>query len=447
MNLTKNNDTIVAISSGIGAISIIRLSGKDSLSLALLMLKKKELSPRVATLCSVYDEQKDLIDKAILIYYKAPFSFTGEDIVEFQCHGGVAVSSIILESLIKFGARLAKAGEFSKRAVLNDKMDLTQAEAAAKMIDSKSTQSVKILAKHLKGELLDYTNKLRDELIETLAFVEVGIDYAEEDLPQSLEDEILQKLDKIYNNLSHCIKRTKQNEGLINGFKVAIVGKPNVGKSSLLNSILSYERAIVSEFEGTTRDTVEEELKVGAHLVKIIDTAGIRNTDEKVEQIGIQRSKKAIEEADIIIALFDNSRKCDAEDKEILQILSKEKDKKIFYVLNKNDLNAKFDKNLLKEPLFISCKMQDDKVFQNLKAYLDTKTSDEGIILSTKRQQIAITNALEAINRSKSLLNQSEIELFAFELNEAISEISSITKIFLRDEILDKMFSSFCVGK
>lgn len=447
MNLTKNNDTIVAISSGIGAISIIRLSGKDSLNLALLMLKKKELSPRVATLCSVYDEQKDLIDKAILIYYKAPFSFTGEDIVEFQCHGGVAVSSIILESLIKFGARLAKAGEFSKRAVLNDKMDLTQAEAAAKMIDSKSTQSVKILAKHLKGELLDYTNKLRDELIETLAFVEVGIDYAEEDLPQSLEDEILQKLDKIYNNLSHCIKRTKQNEGLINGFKVAIVGKPNVGKSSLLNSILSYERAIVSEFEGTTRDTVEEELKVGAHLVKIIDTAGIRNTDEKVEQIGIQRSKKAIEEADIIIALFDNSRKCDAEDKEILQILSKEKDKKIFYVLNKNDLNAKFDKNLLKEPLFISCKMQDDKVFQNLKAYLDTKTSDEGIILSTKRQQIAITNALEAINRSKSLLNQSEIELFAFELNEAISEISSITKIFLRDEILDKMFSSFCVGK
>lgn len=447
MNLTKNNDTIVAISSGIGAISIIRLSGNDALKIALLMLKKSTLAPRVATLCSIYDEQKDLIDQAILIYFKSPFSFTGEDVVEFQCHGGIAISNIILENLIKFGARLARAGEFSKRAVLNGKMDLAKAEAVAKMIESKSSESVKILAKHLKGELSNYTNNLRDKLIETLAYIEVSIDYAEEDLPQNLQDEIHLKLEKIYDELQHCIKRTKQNEGLINGFKVAIIGKPNVGKSSLLNSLLSYERAIVSEFEGTTRDTIEEQLKVGSHLVKIIDTAGIRNTSEKIEQIGIERSKNAIEEADIIIALFDNSREQDKEDMEILQILSKENDKQIFYVLNKNDLNSKFDKNLLKEPTFTSCKMQDDKVYQKLKAYLNTKTSDDGIILSTKRQQIAITNALCAIKRSKSLLNEREIELFAFELNEAINEISSVTKVFERDEILDKMFSSFCVGK
>jgi tRNA modification GTPase len=241
------DDTIVAIATanGIGSISIVRLSGKNSLNLALKLSNKTTLTPRYATLSKLYDTNNSLIDEAILIYFKAPFSFSGEDIVEFQCHGGIAITNIILNELITLGARLAKPGEFSKRAFLNGKIDLTKAEAIAQIINSKSQDAVRILAKQLDGELVNFVQNIKKDLLFMLAYSEVSIDYAQEDLPKDIYNQIKSKLLSIKLLLEKTLKASEQRIGLIEGFKVAIIGKPNVGKSSLLNNMLNKNRAIV----------------------------------------------------------------------------------------------------------------------------------------------------------------------------------------------------------
>lgn len=316
-------DTIAAIATanGIGSISIIRLSGKDALPLALTLSKRTNLNPRLATLSSIYNSDNEIIDEALLIYFKNPNSFTGEDIVEFQCHGGIAISNIILNELIKLGARLANPGEFSKRAFLNNKIDLSKAEAIAKLIEARSEDAVKLLARQLKGELTNFVNDIREDLLFMLAYTEVSIDYAEDDLPSDIFEQIEKKIEKIVVKLSETLESSKRREGLIEGFKVAIIGKPNVGKSSLLNKLLNFDRAIISDIAGTTRDTIEESVKIGTHIIKIVDTAGIREASDTIERIGIEKSLSAVNEADIIISLFDNSKVCDDEDKKILNIL------------------------------------------------------------------------------------------------------------------------------
>jgi tRNA modification GTPase len=395
------------------------------------------------------DKENCLIDEAILIYFKAPFSFTAEDVVEIQCHGGFTVAQIILEEVLKNGARLAQPGEFSKRAFLNGRIDLSEAEAIAKLIETKSVEAAKILSKQMKGQIKDFVSQTRENLIEILAFVEVNIDYAEEDLPLDLLNQIQARLNNLELELENLYASSQRRESLLNGFKVSIVGKPNVGKSSLLNSLLNYDRAIISEIAGTTRDTIEEEIRLGTHLIKIVDTAGIREASDSIERIGIERSQKAIEESDIVLVMFDNSRKFDDEDKKILQLLKNYEGKKqILFIINKIDLEAQLDRTSLPQSsIEFSCKQNNLLLIQTLEKLLDSSNSQDGLLLISKRQMHAVHNAFIAIKEAKEVLNEGELELFAFHLNEAIEAISSISTNFDRDEILEKMFGSFCLGK
>ncbi|WP_291952920.1 tRNA uridine-5-carboxymethylaminomethyl(34) synthesis GTPase MnmE, partial [Campylobacter sp.] len=338
------NETIAAIATahGLGSISIIRVSGKRALEIALKFTHKKELTPRYAHLCKIYKNNGDFLDEALIIYFKAPYSFTGEDIIEFHLHGGFALSEILLDELINSNIRLANPGEFSKRACLNGKMDVLKAISIQDLIMSKSANAASIIAKNLKGDLNEFLNTIRIDLVKTLAFVETSIDYADDDLPQNLLEQIIQMCEKNSKLLSDIVDISLRKKGLIEGFKVAIIGKPNAGKSSLLNSLLAYNRAIVSSTAGTTRDRIEENLKIGSHLIKIIDTAGIRNAQDEIEKIGINLSYESINEADIIIVVFDGSKEFDDEDKQILDTL-KDNNKKIIYVLNKSDLKDNFN--------------------------------------------------------------------------------------------------------
>ncbi len=443
-------DTIAAIatSHGVGSIAVIRLSGPASLDIAKKLSKKDNFPPRYATLTSLYDSSDDLIDESLVIYFQAPRSFTAEDVIEFQCHGGKVVADMILNEVLKQGARLAEPGEFSKRAFLNGRIDLSEAEAISKLIETKSIDAAKILTRQMKGEIKEFVENVRENLVEVLAFVEVNIDYAEEDLPQDLMNQIKIKLDNLRVELKKTYDSSKRREGLIEGFKVAIIGKPNVGKSSLLNALLSYDRAIISDIAGTTRDTIEEEIRIGTHLIKIVDTAGIREANNEIEKIGIERSKKAIEESDIVIAMFDNSREFDEEDKQILKLIDTYKEKNILYIVNKSDLNSKLDISSLKvNTLYLNSHKEVSNIALEIEKILDKSSLDDTLLLSSKRQMEAVKTTYESIEISVDLLSEGELELFAFHLNEAIMSISTISRNFDRVEILDKMFGSFCLGK
>jgi tRNA modification GTPase len=445
-----DNDTIVAIATahGVGSIAIIRLSGKDSLLIALKISKQTKLTPRLATLSKLYDAKDELIDESLVIYFKNPSSYTGEDIVEFQCHGGIAIANLVLESCIAYGARLANPGEFSKRAFLNNKIDLTQAQAISKMIDAKSEDAVKLLAKQLKGELKDFVHNIREDLLFMLAYTEVNIDYAEEDLLSDIYQQIEQKLLNIISKLTNTIASSKQREGLIDGFKVAIIGKPNVGKSSLLNKLLNFNRAIVSNIAGTTRDTIEESIKIGTHIIKIIDTAGIREASDEIERIGIEKSKDAIEEADIIIALFDNSREFDGEDAQIVDILEQTQKDKII-VVTKSDLNSKLDIKKI-DPNYIEVNTKDNiqNIISQLESILNQTTiRNDDIILVSKYQVQEVQSTLDEINKATTPLQTGELEFFAYHITEALQHISNITRPYEHTQMLDVMFGEFCLGK
>lgn len=449
----KNNmyieDTIVAIATanGIGSISIVRLSGVDALKIAYKISKRASLTPRYATLSKIYDQKDELIDEAIVIYFKNPFSFTGEDVVEFQSHGGVAISNIIVNICIEYGARMAQAGEFSKRAFLNGKIDLTQANAISKLIEAKSESSVKMLARQLKGELKDFVEDIRKDLLFMLAYTEVSIDYAEDDLPTDIYKQIEIKLNSIKEKLTNTLQSSKRREGMLDGFKVAIVGKPNVGKSSLLNKLLNYNRAIVSNIAGTTRDTIEENIKIGTHIIKIIDTAGIRESNDSIEQIGIEKSIEAIEESDIIVSLFDNSREFEQEDKQIIDIISKS-DKDTIILLNKSDLEQKFDTTYLQQD-FINITAKDDiSIFlEKIEKILDKNNYDSDITLVSKHQINEVKITLDNILNSFIPLENGELEFFSYHINEAIEHISNITRPYEHTQMLDVMFGEFCLGK
>lgn len=444
-----HNDTIVAIATanGIGSISIVRLSGDEALNIALKISHKESLTPRFATLCSLYNQHNEVLDEALILYFKNPFSFTGEDIVEFQCHGGLAISSMIVEVAIQAGARLATPGEFSKRAFLNGKMDLTKAEAIAKIIEARSEDAVKLLAKQLKGELTFFVEDIRKDLLFMLAYTEVNIDYAEEDLPHDIYTQIEIKLHSIQDKLQNTLEASKRREGLIEGFKVAIVGKPNVGKSSLLNKLLNTNRAIISDIAGTTRDTIEESVKIGTHLIKIVDTAGIRQSEDVIEKIGIEKSLEAINEADIIVALFDNSHVLNEEDKTILSLLEQTTQKEKILVLNKCDLANQFDTSVLENYIALSTKESITPLLNTLEKILDANTHSDDMTLISKRQIMAVEQTLNHIVQASNPLQTGELEFFAYHINEALENISNITRPYEHNQMLDVMFGEFCLGK
>ncbi|MDQ7046649.1 MAG: tRNA uridine-5-carboxymethylaminomethyl(34) synthesis GTPase MnmE [Sulfurovum sp.] len=444
-----NSIAAIATAHGVASISIIRVSGEAALEIAHKISHLDNITPRYAHLTSLYTSDKDLIDHAIMIYFEAPHSFTGEEIVEFQCHGGMIVAQEILDTITSYGVRLAEPGEFSKRAFLNGKMDLTEAEAISKLIEAKSLAAAKILAKQMKGELKRFVEVSREALLRSLAYGEVMIDYAEEDIPDDIMASITAQLEGLSTQIEDIVDASHRRRGLIEGFKVAIIGKPNVGKSSLLNALLSYDRAIVSDIAGTTRDTIEEQVRIGSHIIRLVDTAGIRESEDTIEKIGIERTLASVEDADVIIALFDSARSFDEEDAKILSLLEGLKDKHVIIALNKSDLDRHFDISKLKayEVLEVSAKKSFVKLTQKLEKLFDGIGEGDELMLISARQIEAVTQARNAILEAKEPLVKGELEFFSYHLQEAVKHISSISKPYDSEEVLDKMFGEFCLGK
>jgi tRNA modification GTPase len=445
-----DNETISAIATanGIGSIAIIRISGDRALQIAKKLSKQDNFKTRYATLTNIYNIEDELIDEAIVLYFEGPHSFTGEDVVEIQCHGGFIVAQTLLKVTLQLGARLATAGEFSKRAFFNGRIDLSEAEAISQLIEAKSEDAAKILALQMKGSLKEFIESVRDEIIHILAYSEVTIDYAEEDLPEDLVESIESKLTQLKSLLLKTLQASKSREGLMQGFRVAIVGKPNVGKSSLLNALLNFDRAIVSDIAGTTRDTIEEQVKIGTHLIRMVDTAGIRKADDEIERIGIERSLEAIESADIVVALFDSSRECDDEDLEIARLLEKYGGKRdIITVKNKIDLEEKFFLENLSFDLELNSKVDVSGLVERLEELMNVRNDSDEVMLISQRQISAVEATMQNIDEAFDPLQTQELEIFSFHLNEAVKEMASITRPFENDEMLDKMFGSFCLGK
>lgn len=444
--------TIAAIATahGIGSISIIRLSGDKAYAIACELTRRQAFEVRHATLSSLYDDHNQLLDEAIVIYFKAPQSFTAEDVIELQCHGGYIVANEILQNVLRLGARLAQPGEFSKRAFLNGRIDLSEAEAISQLIEAKSDDAAKILARQMKGELRQFIEEVRDELLHILAYSEVSIDYAEEDLPQDLIVQMLAKLDALHVRLNATLQASQSRQGLMQGFKVSIIGKPNVGKSSLLNALVNFNRAIVSDVAGTTRDTIEEQVKIGTHLIRIIDTAGIRDAGDEIERIGIERSLEAIHESDVVIVLFDSSRALDSEDYAILDLMAEHVQERTFItVLNKSDLTCKLDTSVFDpyDPLYLNTKASTTELIQRLEQIMDSSNSSDEMMLISTRQIDAVRLTCKEIEAAKYPLEDQELEIFSFHLNAALHAIASITRPYENDEMLDQMFGSFCLGK
>ncbi len=444
-----NSIAAIATAHGVSSISIIRVSGDAALEIAHKISHLDNIIPRHAHLTSLYNFNHELIDQAIMIYFAAPHSFTGEEVVEFQCHGGMIVAQEILDTVTSYGVRLAQPGEFSKRAFLNGKIDLTEAEAISKLIEAKSVDAAKILAKQMKGELKTFVDESRDALLRSLAYSEVMIDYAEEDIPDDIMNSIKAQLEELTEQIDKIVTASYRRRGLIEGFKVAIIGKPNVGKSSLLNALLSYERAIVSDIAGTTRDTIEEQVRIGSHIIRLIDTAGIRESEDTIEKIGIERSLSSVADADVIVALFDSSRSFDEEDAKIVSLLEALEEKHIVVALNKSDLPRVLDIDKLRpfQPLEVSAKKAFVKLTEKLEQLFDSIGEGEELMLISARQIEAVNQAKASIEEAKVPLMDGELEFFSYHLQEAVKSISSISKPYDSEEILDKMFGEFCLGK
>ncbi|WP_457602595.1 tRNA uridine-5-carboxymethylaminomethyl(34) synthesis GTPase MnmE [Nitratifractor sp.] len=444
------NDTIAAIATahGTASLSIIRLSGPAAPEIARRIAPAATLTPRLAELRTLYDQENEAIDRGIVLYFQAPRSFTGEEIVEFQCHGGQVIAQAILETAVAYGARLAEPGEFSKRAFLNGKIDLSEAEAIAKLIEAKSVDAARILTRQLKGELGRFVDEVREALLRALAHSEVSIDYAEEDIPEDLLEGLKRQLRTLSDRLERIVQSSERRRGLIEGFRIAIVGKPNVGKSSLLNALLQYDRAIVSDIAGTTRDTIEEEIRIGTHILRFVDTAGIREAGDRIEAIGVERSLRSIEEADIVLALFDRSRPWEEEDEAILERLCSS-EKEWIAVLNKCDLPARMETERLAPyaPLEIDTVENFSQLTRRLQELLDRYSLDEELLLSGNRQIEAVRRARREILAALVPLESGELELFSYHLQEAMQALGQITRPYQSEEILDRMFGEFCLGK
>jgi tRNA modification GTPase len=301
----------------------------------------------------------------------------------------------------------------------------------------------------MKGELKDFVEESREGLLRSLTYSEVMIDYAEEDIPDDILQSIVNQLDGLSQKIEQIVDASHRRRGLIEGFKVAIIGKPNVGKSSLLNALLSYDRAIVSEIAGTTRDTIEEQVRIGSHIIRLVDTAGIRESDDTIEKIGIERSISSVEEADIIIALFDGSMDLDKEDEKILSIVDELEDKHCIVAINKTDLDVKLDRNLLQayDPVEVSAKKGFVRLTEKIESLLNGIGEGEELMLISARQIEAVSLARASIVEANEPLMNGELEFFSYHLQEAVKAISSISKPYDSEEILDKMFGEFCLGK
>ena len=450
-------DTIAAISTalGVGAISIVRLSGEEAIE-RVNEIFDRDLSKKETHTINYGNitYKNEIIDEVLVSVMKKPNTFTGEDIVEINCHGGVAVTKKILEILIKNGARLAEPGEFTKRRFLNGKIDLIKAEAVGELVKTKNEKARKIAIENLKGNTSNKIKELRQELRGIISNIEVNIDYPEYlDIEEMTIEKIKQSLGHIRKEIDKIIENSKNSRILREGIKTVIVGRPNVGKSSILNKFSGYDKAIVTDIPGTTRDIVEEEISFDGITLNLIDTAGIREADNLVEQIGVEKSIKSIEEADLVILVLNNNEKLTKEDKELLE---KTKDKERIIVINKEDLTKKLDlskESINKKDIVYTSTTKDEGIDS-----LKEKIKEKFTLGEINYNEFNYVSKVEQINRleeaKKSLENIEEglkeempVDILEIDIKNIWQILGEITGETYTEELLDNLFKDFCVGK
>lgn len=449
------NDTIAAIATSMGrsAVNIIKISGPESISIVSKIFTKdlSKLEPNTINYGFI-KEDNELIDEVLVSLFTSPNSQTGEDIVEINTHGGISVTNKVLELLLSNGARLAEPGEFLKRAFLNGKKDLIEAEAISDLINAKTEEARKMSLKGLSGELSKKIKTLRNKILNIIANIEVNIDYPEYEDAIIYTNELLKtNINEIQSDLEKLVKESEKGTLLNNGINVGIVGKPNVGKSSLLNLLINEDKAIVTDIEGTTRDIVEGNITINGVTLNLIDTAGIRETNNVVEKLGVEKSKDIINKSDLIIALFDISRPFTLEDEAILSSI---KAKKSIIILNKTDLPTKIDLNKFTSYNVIKTSVKEDigkdKLLNMIKELFNLNEIETGdfTYLSNARQISLIKEALKLCLEIKYQNEQNTpVDLIQIDLQNLWEKLGEITGDAYKDELLDEIFSKFCLGK
>lgn len=457
------NDTIAAISTapGVGGIGIIRVSGEDAISIVNKVFKSPgnksllEVPTHTIHYGHILNSEANIIDEVLVMLMKGPRTFTREDVIEINCHGGPVPLEAVLMEIIKNGARIAENGEFTKRAFLNGRIDLAQVEAIMDIIEAKTELSLSQAVNQLEGKLSKQIKAYQDKLIQIIARIEVSIDYPEYDMDEPIDDNFETEIETLNKELKELLKTADTGKMLREGVKTAIVGRPNVGKSSLLNALLEENRAIVTDIPGTTRDVVEAYLNIEGVPFQLLDTAGIRETEDIVEKIGVEKSQDSIEQADLVLMLIDSSKELMEEDFEILE---KVKNKNVLYVFNKTDLENNISQEIMKKyfndtnSIEISAKMQDglNELKQRMKAFVirgNVKVTDT-VTISNRRQKEALLKAIDSLDKVISTIKMGMPEdCIAIDLHDAYGHLGMIIGEALKDEIINQLFSRFCLGK
>ncbi|CAJ1230488.1 tRNA uridine-5-carboxymethylaminomethyl(34) synthesis GTPase MnmE [Lactiplantibacillus xiangfangensis] len=463
MPTTTEFDTIAAISTppGEGGISIIRISGDQTFNVVSQIFKGKDLSKAKSHTINyghiIDPDTQQEVDEVMASVMRAPKTYTREDVIEINCHGGLVATNEILQLILSHGARMAEPGEFTKRAFLNGRLDLSQAEAVMDLIRAKTDKSMKVALNQLDGDLSKLIRHLRQDILDVLAQVEVNIDYPEYDAVEAMTTKMLkEKATEVGQSIDQLLATAKQGKVLREGLATAIIGRPNVGKSSLLNHLLHEDKAIVTDVAGTTRDVIEEYVNVRGVPLKLVDTAGIRDTEDKVEKIGVERSRKAIGAADLVLLVLDNSQPLTAEDRALLKETSTSKR---IVILNKTDLPAQLDqdelaKNVdLKDVLSMSVLQQAG--VEQLEQRIAKMFFSEGI--ESSQNSVMVTNArhIGLLNQAKQALQDVQtgiaagmpVDLVQIDMTRCWEFLGQITGDSYEDELLDQLFSQFCLGK
>ena len=452
------NDTICAIatSQGVGAISIIRVSGEESISIVNKIFKGKNLET-VDSHTINYGHivlNDETIDEVLISVMKAPRTFTAEDTVEINTHGGIAPTNKVLELLLENGCRLAEPGEFTKRAFLNGPIHLLEAEAVMDMINSKTDVQRKMAANQISGRTSNLINELRDDMVQIISNINVNIDYPEyDDVDIITNDLLIPKINKLKEKIKKILKESENGKIIKDGINTSIIGRPNVGKSSLLNALLEEDKAIVTDIAGTTRDIVEGQIKINGIVLNMIDTAGIRETDDKIEAIGVEKSKQIMEKSDLILFMLNNNEELTDDIKELM---TKLENKNYLVLINKNDLSSKLNREELnvEESKIIDLSIIENKGIEELKDKIielfnieEIETKDPTYLSNTRSISI-LNNCLKRVSDvENSLKNNMPIDMIEMDIKNIWEELGTINGTSYEEELLDEMFSRFCLGK